>query len=115
MAQVRVRVLTNAEDLAGDCKLRCTAFIAHSTYMYIHMYCMYCIYHYTYLYAHAYLYCTYKVRCVVTAKEQHFLLLVHCVVFGRLQAYFVAFCINVILHFCIVFCSYNFVFMVRLI
>ena len=107
MAQVRVRVLTNAQDLAGDCKLRCTAFIAHSTYMYIHMYCMYCIYYYTYLYAHAFLYCTYKVRCVVTAKEQEFLLLVHCVVFGRLQAYLVAFCIYTFVLY--------FVFMVRLI
>ena len=59
--------------------------------------------------------CTYKIRCVVMAKVLKFLLLVHYVVFGRLQAYFVVFCIYVILYLCIAFCSYNFVFMLRLI
>ena len=87
MAQVRVRVLTNAQDLAGIVNYAVPR-SSHIVHTCTHMYCMYCIYHYTYLYAHAYLYCTYKIRCVVTAKEQQCLLLVHCVVFGRLQAYF---------------------------
>ena len=97
MAQVRV--LTNAEDLAGDCKLRCTAFIAHT---YIHaLYELYIPYIRTCTH-NCTVQCTYKVRCVVTAKVLQFLLLVHYVVFGRLQAYFVVFCIDVIvLLYCI--------------
>ena len=82
------------------------------------MYCMYCIYHYYNLYVlvHARVIVLYNI-CTLRSNGEStiILLLVHYVVFGRLQEYFVVFCIYVILYFCIVFCSYNFVFMVRLI
>ena len=84
------------------------------------MYCMYCIYHYYNLYVlvHARVIVLYNIHvCTLRSNGESttILLLVHYVVFGRLQEYFVVFCIYVILYFCIVFCSYNFVFMVRLI